>query len=118
MLTSCSGERPPNMTATRFFIPGYLVPWTGATMPHPNAARAVPILTPEVLSTVARASIPVDGRDPRGAEKLIDVRDLGVRGHNFYARPDSSNAFYDRPIQVAIPGLLLRESVARLVAQA
>ena len=86
-------------------------------MPHPNAARPVPILTPEVLPTVARASIPVDGRDPRGAEKLIDVRDFGVRGHNFYARPDSSNAFHDRPIQGAIPDLLLRESVARLVAQ-
>src|SRR5205085_6762164 len=86
-------------------------------MPHPNAARPVPILTPEVLPTVARAAIPVDGQDPRAAEKLIDVREFGVRGHNFYARPDSSNAFYDRPIQGAIPGLLLRESAAKLVAQ-
>src|SRR3954453_21183384 len=86
-------------------------------MPHPNAARPVPILRPEVLPTVARASIPVDGQDVRAAEKLIDVRDLGVHGHNFYARPDSSNAFYDRPIQGAIPGLLLRETVAQLVAQ-
>ncbi|TMJ01584.1 MAG: hypothetical protein E6G97_15465 [Alphaproteobacteria bacterium] len=86
-------------------------------MPHPNAARPVPILTPEVLPTVARASIPVDSQDARGGEKLVDVRALGVRGHNFYARPDSSNALYDRPIQGAIPGLLLRESAAKLVAQ-
>ena len=86
-------------------------------MPHPNAARPVPILTPEVPPTVARASIPVDSRDARAAEKLIDVRALGVRGHNFYAQPDSSNAFYDWPIEGAISGLLLRESVAKLVAQ-
>ena len=72
-------------------------------MPHPNAARPVPILTPEVLPAIARSSIPVDSRDMRAAEKLIDVRDLGVRGQNFYARPNSSNAYYDRPIQGAIP---------------
>jgi D-alanyl-D-alanine dipeptidase len=84
-------------------------------MSHPSASRRVPILKPDAAGTDARTSVPFDPLDPRAREKLVDVRELGLRGHNFYARPDDSNTFYDQPIQGAIPQLFLRESVARLL---
>jgi D-alanyl-D-alanine dipeptidase len=63
-------------------------------------------------------SIPIDPADPRAQEELVDVRDLGVRGDNFYARADGSNPPYHQPIEGAIAGLLVRRGVAERVARA
>jgi len=84
---------------------------------HPFAARPVPLLrTP--LTTALSRTVPVDLSDPRARERLVDVRELGVRGESFYARADGSNPPYHQPLAGAISGLLLRESVAGRVAEA
>lgn len=87
-------------------------------MTLPFADRPVPVLKSSVLPTVGRANVPVDLADPRAWEKLVDMRELGVRCDNYYARTDGDNAPYNQAIEGAISGVLLRESVAARVVQA
>ncbi|MEJ2116750.1 MAG: M15 family metallopeptidase [Alphaproteobacteria bacterium] len=84
----------------------------------PFADCPVPSLRPAILPTVARAYVPVDLSDPRASEKLVDVKELGVRSESYYARTDGGNAPYNGPVVGSIPKILLRESVAKRVAQA
>jgi zinc D-Ala-D-Ala dipeptidase len=77
----------------------------------------VPILKPAVLPTIGRVSIPIDLHDTRAQEKLIDVRSLGIRGDNFYARNDGSNPPFCRRIEGSIQQLLVRESAAALLVR-
>lgn len=84
----------------------------------PFANRPVPTLKPAILPTVARAYVPVDLTDPRANERLVDLRALGVRSENYYARADGGNVPYNQPVEGAISTVLLRESVAKRVVQA
>jgi D-alanyl-D-alanine dipeptidase len=84
---------------------------------NPYADRPVPLLTSHVLPTLGRASVPIDSDDPRAQEKLVDIRTLGVRGDNYYARKDGSNPPFHRSIEGSIAQLFLRESVAARLVQ-
>jgi D-alanyl-D-alanine dipeptidase len=83
---------------------------------HPFSARPIPILTPPDSSE--RNSIQIDTKDPRSREPLVDVRELGIAGDNYYAREDGSNPPYNVAIKGAIAGLLLREGARAKLAAA
>lgn len=85
---------------------------------HPFATRPIPILTPSGSPNSARNAIPVNAADPRFCEALVDVRELGIAGDNFYSRQDGSNPPYNAPIEGAIHGLFLRESAAVMLEAA
>ncbi len=59
--------------------------------------------------------IPVDAHDPRYAEVLVDARDYGIAGENYYARTDGKNAPYDRAIGGAVRELWCRLSIAAML---
>lgn len=59
--------------------------------------------------------IPFDRADPRWNEALVDLSTEGLMVEAWYARTDGGNAPYHRPIAGAIPLVLARESVARLL---
>lgn len=56
---------------------------------------------------------PPDPADPRDAEPLVDVADLGIAGASYYAH--DRNPPYYRAAPGAIPAVLVREGVARLL---
>ena len=84
-------------------------------MSHPFSTRPIPILTPPNVSD--RNAIQVDTNDPRSQEPLVEVRELGINGDNYYARQDT-NPPYNAAIKGAIARLLLREGAATRLALA
>lgn len=61
--------------------------------------------------------IAFDARDPRYAEVLVDVRDHGLAGENFYARTDGQNAPYRQAISGAVPELWCRRSIVAMLIE-
>lgn len=76
--------------------------------------RPIPDLAELFAGGEARGPIPVAGEDPRGAERLVEVRSLGVAGENRYHA--AWNPPYHHSIPGSIPDLLVRESVAHKLA--
>lgn len=86
-------------------------------MPRSFTDRAVPILK-EAPTTAQSRSVPIDLTDPRAKEPLCEIRDVGIRGENFYARDDGLNLPYAQRLEGSIPDLLLRQGVAERLLEA
>jgi zinc D-Ala-D-Ala dipeptidase len=56
--------------------------------------------------------IPIDLRDPRNLEPLVDARDWGLAGENYYSRTDGQNPPYHQAIRGAIRQLWCRQTIA------
>ena len=56
--------------------------------------------------------VPVDLDDPRSNEPLVDLAEVGIAGHGYYARTDGFNAPYDRAFPSASDRVWCRRSVA------
>lgn len=61
--------------------------------------------------------IPIDARDPRYGEPLVDAREFGMAGENYYARSDGRNTPYDAAVPGAVPELWCRRSIAPMLVQ-
>ena len=59
--------------------------------------------------------IPIDLQDPRNRETLVDARDYGLAGENYYSRIDGQNEPYRQPIEGAIPELWCRQTIITML---
>ena len=59
--------------------------------------------------------IPIDARDPRYAEPLVDARAYGIAGENYYARTDARNPPYREAVPGAVRELWCRESLVDML---
>lgn len=61
--------------------------------------------------------VPLDTNDPRYSEALVDARDYGIAGENYYARTDGQNAPYHRPMTGAVEALWCQQSIAAMLKE-
>ena len=74
--------------------------------------RPLPDLTEARERGKISRSIPIVPDHPLASEKLVDVREYGIPGENYYHRK-TGNPPYNGPIRYSIPHILVRKSVAR-----
>jgi len=61
--------------------------------------------------------IPIDPQDPRYREGLVEARDWGLAGENYYSRTDGQNAPYGQAVDGAIRELWCRETIVTMLAR-
>jgi hypothetical protein len=61
--------------------------------------------------------VPVDSQDPRYREGLVDARDCGLAGENYYSRTDGLNSPYRQPINGAIRELWCRHTIVTMLIE-
>lgn len=83
------------------------------TGPSPaDDPRDVPIPAPARTGNEQSFRLqPVDLTRPDSHEPLVDIHDAGLAGRSYYARADGLNPPYHRPLDGALPRILLRRSV-------
>ena len=85
-------------------------------MPRPMTAYERPIPIREQAPTSGHYhDIPFDADDPRYAEGLVDARDHGLAGENYYARTDGLNAPYREAMSGAVHALWCRQSIIAML---
>jgi zinc D-Ala-D-Ala dipeptidase len=61
--------------------------------------------------------VPVDSQDPRYGEGLVDARDCGLAGENYYSRTDGLNSPYRQSINGAIRELWCRHTIVTMLIE-
>src|SRR4051794_11374562 len=77
--------------------------------------RAIPSLESARAMKHGYRDLPIDQTGPLFSEKLVNARDFGLAGRNYYAH--ARNPPYWRAAEAAIDALLLRESVAARLSE-
>jgi zinc D-Ala-D-Ala dipeptidase len=77
-------------------------------------ARPIPILD-NAATAGDYHDIPIDRYDPRYGEGLVDVRECGLAGENYYSRTDGGNPPYCRPVEGAIRELWCRRTIGTML---
>jgi zinc D-Ala-D-Ala dipeptidase len=77
-------------------------------------ARPIPMLD-NAATAGDYHDIPIDRQDPRFGEPLVDVRDCGLAGENYYARTDGGNLPYRQPVGGAIRELWCRRTIVTML---
>jgi D-alanyl-D-alanine dipeptidase len=78
--------------------------------------RPIPILE-HALTSASYHDIPIEFQDPRYQEILVDARESGVAGENYYSRTDGQNPPYRKPIKGAIRELWCRQTVVTMLTK-
>jgi D-alanyl-D-alanine dipeptidase len=61
--------------------------------------------------------VPVDSEDPRYREALVNAREWGLAGENYYSRTDGRNPPYRKAIDGAIRGLWCRQTIVTMLVK-
>ena len=76
--------------------------------------RPIPIFD-EAPTAEDYHNVPIDTRDPRYRESLVDARTCGLAGVNYYARTDGNNVPYRQRIDGAIEELWCRQTIITML---
>ena len=77
--------------------------------------RPIPVFD-EASTAEDYHNVPIDAHDPRYREPLVDAREYGLAGENYYARTDGGNPPYRAAIRGSIHDLWCRQTIATMLA--